>query len=584
MKKIALVLLLNVVCLQTYAQITVYGKYKGKPVKLVYFKGDPDIIKSIEYERVGDLEKENNNLQSQITLKNKKINELQNTIGVPIAGKAKTDSLKYEIKQLQTDKDKLSADIKSNNLEISKLKVGIQPLKDSLILVKSDKLAMSIKISELELKNKNLTSQITEKDKKINKLQGSKVKGDANTEQIGNLNNQIIKLQDGIKPLKDSLFNANLDRNRISLKVSDLESKNKDLESQIVEKNKKIKDLQSTKVKSDAKEQIDALNIEIDKLKNDNDKLTTNVKNNNIEINKLKGIILSINDSLAQAKKEIKRLDDKLKRHGEDNNIQSSSIAVSYSTGIPFLYSNLIKSDFWDKNNSLSNQFNLIYEKPFGAISLGIGLGITKYKLKASFSSYEETINGLVDADNDTYDAICSYKNVKEDVSLLYMDIPISLSYGQPRVNRIGAYCKFGVTASILLQSKFNGEGVYNISGYYPDWDVEIHDVDVLNFNSNASSYENADYKEDKFVLWANLSGGVYLPLSKIKEGKNARFILKLGAKCDYSIMPLSKQIQELFKGASYHIKQSNILSGKGTRILSPGLEISIIYMLAKPQ
>ncbi len=243
-----------------------------------------------------------------------------------------------------------------------------------------------------------------------------------------------------------------------------------------------------------------------------------------------------------------------------------------------------MKSGFWDKSHPISSQFGLVYEQPMGPVSLGIGLGISNYKFKATFSNFEETLEGLTDIDNDRYNAICSYKDVKENVSLLYLDIPIVLSIGQPRVHRIGAYCKIGITASINLQNKFKGEGKYNISGYYPEWDVVIHDVDELNFRSDASCYEDADYKVNKLVLWGNLAGGVYLPLSKIKEGKDARYILKLGARCDYSLNTISKQLTELYSGAAYHINQSNILSGKGTRILSPGFEIALIFMLAKPK
>ncbi len=797
MKKIGLIFLVIFVCLQTYAQKTVYGKYKGKSVKLVYFEGDPDIIKSIEYERVGDLEKENSNLQSQIALKNKKIAELQSTVGGPNVNKTQTDSLNNVIKKLQMDKDKLSSDVKNNNLEITKLKGSLQPVKDSLNLVKLEKATISLKLSDLDTKNKNLTSQIAEKDKKIKELQETALKTGGNKEQIAalnkdieklqtektklsadinNNNTEILKLKGSIQPLKDSLNLAKSEKSSMSLKVSDLETKNKNLTSQIAEKDEKIKDLQETALKTGGnntqiaalnkdieklkteknklsadlnnnnteilklrgslqplkdslnfvksekssmsiivsdletknknltsqiaekdkkikalqesaiktggtneqiaalnadieklqteknklsadinnnnieiiklkgsiqpikdslnllktektsmyikvsdletknknltnqiaekdkkikelqkgksningsekqKEQVDSLNNEIKKLQTEKDNLSDDIKNNYLEITKLKAVQQPIKDSLNRANNEIKLLEDKLNRKAKDNYKSAPSIAVSYASGLPFLFTNIMKSGIWDKTNTMSNQLSIIYEQPLGLVSLGLGLGITNLKLKAGFSNYEEIINGLTDADNDTYNAICSYKDVKEDVSLLYMDIPIVLSFGQPRVHRVGAYCKIGITASINLQNKFKGEGKYNISGYYPQWDVQIHDVDELNFKSDAPCYENADYKVNRFVLWGNLSGGVYLPISNIKEGKDARFILKLGARCDYSLMPISKQLEELYKGSNYRIKQSNILSGKGTRILSPGLEISFIFMLAKPQ
>lgn len=414
MKKLGLVLLITFLCFQAYTQETVVGKYKGKSLILEYYKGTPDIIKSIDYEKVNDLEKEIATLKSQI-------------------------------------------------------------------------------------------KKPSGKDPKI-----------------------VEKL--GLK--------------------------------------------------------IDSLIKEIGKLESENSSMTSEIGRNNDTINKLKPLINKIIGDLENKDREIAKLNNKVRGTAQDVANAGSSLGFSIGLGMPFMQNKSLDKDIWAVDRPLSQQYSLYYESPLSSsnlVSWGLGVGITKYTLSAHFSSFGETVNGLVDVDGDLYNEIGKYNYVNEKVSLMYLDVPLFLSFGQARIHRIDGYFKIGITPSFNLQKKFQGEGTYNISGYYPTWDVALHDIDELNFSSHGSCYQEVDFQVNTFVLWGNISGGIHIPLSNLKEGKMAKFILKIGGKIDYSITPLSKQLNEPVKGAAYRNNQSNILASK-TRILSPEIEIGIIFSFAKPK
>jgi len=405
---------------------------------------------------------------------------------------------------------------------------------------------------------------LTDMEKKLNNLKTEKTQ----------LENKYIALDKKNKELDAIISNFNSGGNNPSPKNCDflldtIKSKN----SEILNLNKKIYDLTMNGCKE--------LEKENEKLKKEKAELDTKLKNLDNQIASLQSDIKSKESEIMKKEQENSNLKEKLWNCEHPPSEKNSSLlALSYSASMPSMHNNLINNNIWTQDNSLSNQFRLIFETPMSPTnnySFGFGLGITNYKLSAHFSNFNETVNAQIDKDNNDYNAICSYTNVKENVSLLYLDIPISLTYGQPKKSNISCYGKIGITPSFLLSKNFQGEGTYNISGYYPDWSVTLHNIPELNFNSNAACYANANYTLNTFVLWGDISAGVYIPLSK----ETGKYLLKIGAKCDYSLTPLSKQLDESFvKGSTYKIEQSNILSGSGNRIFSPGVEFSIIYKL----
>jgi hypothetical protein len=420
-------------------------------------------------------------------------------------------------------------------------------------------------------------------------------------QQVDNLKKQIkqltpdpgrvSELQKQIILLKKQLNNQALD----SVKVKELEKQIYNLQTQLSNRNansgKAIElDNQIMALNKRINTIEDSLKISFEK----NDSLHNEIENKKKEAanyekqnNKLLADQKLLNESLKRAYDQIEDLKPYKEPRTEDVKKSAPSISFSYGMGVPILFSSLIENKIWEKEHTLSQYGgNIIVEfpiKPSLPFSFGIGLGTTYYKLFAHFSSFVETVYDQTDIDNKKYNAICLYNGVREEVSLLYAEMPLFISYGRPRSHRISGYCKIVITPSYNIQKTFQGEGSYNISGYYPEWNVKLHDIAELNFNSNGRCYEKVDFNINEFVLWGSIAGGIYIPISNLKENNRSAFILKIGVKCDYSLTTISNELNEIFiKGATYRIYQSNILAGKGTRILSPGFDIGLVYMFSK--
>ena len=277
--------------------------------------------------------------------------------------------------------------------------------------------------------------------------------------------------------------------------------------------------------------------------------------------------------------------------------IPLKSIAYTMGLGVPFISSDLFQEDFWNKNTGFAFQFGVDFRKQFtvervsdqGRIvnvptlfAVGGGLGFSSFRKSAGFDSFLDTVPKLTDKDGNSFDARLSYKDIKEQLSLFYLDIPLYLEIGKPSKTKTKAWAKIGLKASLLLSSNFNGSGKYTSKGYYyPEWKVELHHVPVLNYYTDEDCYKDPEYNLNPFVLWGNLSAGVSIPLSNSDKNLVRNTILRIGLKYDFTLNAISKGgSNELFPGSKYWINQSNMLGGKGAKLQFLGLEIGIISSL----
>ncbi len=273
--------------------------------------------------------------------------------------------------------------------------------------------------------------------------------------------------------------------------------------------------------------------------------------------------------------------------------VPENAVSINASYGIPFISNDLEKSEMWNKKSSIALNFGVDYKRQFmkttiennevvqapSSLGMGIGLGLSYLSQSSIMEDHTEMLNSFTDIDGDLCDVAFSYKGIKEKVSLTYLDIPLYLEIGKPNQAKINGYLNAGIKASVLVSGKFTGEGSYTSTGYYQNTNSTYHDIDVLNYYTNKASYENSEYKLSPFVLWGCLSGGVNIPFSNLEKNSVSKFILRVGAKVDYTILPVSKSVAEpYFKGAGYRISQSNILGETGSRILMLGVDIKLIY------
>ena len=264
---------------------------------------------------------------------------------------------------------------------------------------------------------------------------------------------------------------------------------------------------------------------------------------------------------------------------------------------VPWVTNSLTKADFWRNKVGTGIDFSVDYRRQFfkkvieknevvsvpTCFAFGVGLGISFIHKTSYFESFSETLNNYTDIDNDSCTVKINYKNVKESVSLIYLDIPLYLEIGKPSRIKPSVSFKLGLKPSVLVGKRFNNAGTYTATGYYPKWDLPIHDVDVPvlgYYTTDAPCYNKIEQKVCPFVLWGIASVGLNIPFSSFEKNKIAKWILRLSAQMDYSLTPISKTMDEsYFKGAAFRLNQVNMLS-KGNRIFSAGFSIGVIYCL----
>jgi len=284
--------------------------------------------------------------------------------------------------------------------------------------------------------------------------------------------------------------------------------------------------------------------------------------------------------------------------------VPEKSLLFNLGYGVPFIFNDVMGSE-WTKKIGTVATFEVDFRKQFqtertedGEIikvptswAFGFGLNAGYYAQTAYFDRNSEKLPGLIDFDGDKYEARLDYTRVEESVSLIYVGIPLYLEMGKLNQVKTSAFLRVGVKASLLVSDKFTGEGKYTSKGWYDQpkpgvvleepWNVELFNIPQLNFYTDADFYDDPEYKTSPFVLWGTLAGGVNIPFSSLEKNRVSKFLLRIGAKAEYSITKISGATSDpYFTGSAYRINQVNMLGGKGSRMLVVGLELGLIYCL----
>ena len=261
----------------------------------------------------------------------------------------------------------------------------------------------------------------------------------------------------------------------------------------------------------------------------------------------------------------------KLKLRVQGKGLNGNTLGIEASYGSSTIKNNLTNQDFWKSSFSPSAQIMATYTLYFSKkspVAIKIGVGYASYNGYYSAVQILDTVRGLTDDDGDKYDAHYNYSDIREKLSLKYLEVPILLHIGNSYLtNGVQAWIEAGIKASFNISSSFNGEGKYSCEGYYPDWNVTLSDIDALGFVSNSDVYPTETTLElNKFVIWGIISAGMNIPLGE-------KVSILVGAQCGYSLLPVStnETIENRFVAG-----KPNVLSGESTRIFNLGGKIGL--------
>lgn len=368
--------------------------------------------------------------------------------------------------------------------------------------------------------------------------------------------------------------------------VTELKGKISELEGEINTLQKQLKQLQQNIPTDQDTSELQNLILERDLL----------VKER--QIDSLQNYVKTLNDSILLLRQVAQTQKVNQTNPGEH---LGHSLGAFYRIGTPWVFGSMLAKTteygeaFWRRQLTLSHHTGIFWNSASvsktAAVAFGIGLEYSRIRISAGIGQLYDTIEHAVDADGDTYSARLAFNNVAEKADLHYISIPLALSFGQPRNNRISGYGQISLVPSFLAAVKCSASGSYNCFGHYSELsgqpvDFELDDFDDLGFGSNRDINQRKQEKQaspNRFVFLGRLSGGFYLPLCNIKQGKTSQWVLKMGVNLDLTITAISHETaDETFPEAKYHLDQYNLLTSTGSRFFNPGVEVGLLYIINK--
>jgi outer membrane protein OmpA-like peptidoglycan-associated protein len=138
-------------------------------------------------------------------------------------------------------------------------------------------------------------------------------------------------------------------------------------------------------------------------------------------------------------------------------------------------YSSEVKSKFgYNFGTDLSYYF--VNKGKFKS-SISLGLGLTKYNSEYNLNYADSA--WAYDVDNQEVFIRENLDGYNENQGILYLDIPVKLGFEYAFSTRLDAYLNLGLTYGIAIQNEYDNSGILTRTGYYPDYNALIYDVDV---------------------------------------------------------------------------------------------------------
>jgi len=115
-------------------------------------------------------------------------------------------------------------------------------------------------------------------------------------------------------------------------------------------------------------------------------------------------------------------------------------------------------------------------------MNISFGLALTNYNSqqqtditnKLWTTEYEQTISG-----NQSYYLTETAKNILENQHITFLDIPIKLGFEYQLAHHWLAYANIGIAYGINISAKYDNTATITRTGYYPDYNVLLYDIDV---------------------------------------------------------------------------------------------------------
>ncbi len=160
---------------------------------------------------------------------------------------------------------------------------------------------------------------------------------------------------------------------------------------------------------------------------------------------------------------------------------------------------------------SLSAEAGYFFSKYFGISS---GIGLSPYSSRFFLETYSNSLD-TIDSESEEYERRISGRDIDETQKIYFLEIPLMLNLKLPFGKAVGFYVQGGINLAIPVVRNYSSSGIFTYTGYYPAYNVLLHDIPYEGFKSNVDVEKTGDLKVNTFIPELAASGGFYFRTDK---------------------------------------------------------------------
>ena len=140
-------------------------------------------------------------------------------------------------------------------------------------------------------------------------------------------------------------------------------------------------------------------------------------------------------------------------------------------------------------------------------LGLGVGIRVANMGTKVTFTKLLAEQTGLTDPEGERYNLQTFHSDICEKHTIWFFEIPVSMQYRYMFTDKWGIGASLGLSAMIPVSARYNTiSGKVSKAGYYPEWNVTLHDIDGLFESTDIEQKSGKETATAKFGLAMDLS------------------------------------------------------------------------------
>ena len=209
-----------------------------------------------------------------------------------------------------------------------------------------------------------------------------------------------------------------------------------------------------------------------------------------------------------------------------------------------------------------------------GSIGISTGIDYNSYSAELSLNSYTNTFT-TTDSEDETYERHISGSDIRELQNISFLSVPVCLNFRIPAGTAFGLFLQAGANLSIPVNHEYKSTGTFTFSGYYPSYNILLHDLPEYGFPTDAAISTTGKLELKSY----NIEG---LAIAGFKYTIKSKFQIMVGVRYSRSLSAISNYPSiDKFQLSSDVDRINSMMGGcKSSLAESLGLSLSLRYYI----